>query len=139
MSIPARHRAYRRAAEARPAKRLRINNRTRYRTDDLRALICAGLVHGSVPVGLPLHVDIIHEPQYGGAAIVGHVNDLGDFTPGRWMLLCGPEDLDPRRLAQIIEHEVEHLIGLDHDSMPKYQELTVAWAEGFKLRKKQKR
>ncbi len=139
MSIPVRHRVYRRAATMRPARRLRINNRTGYRMDDLRALICAGLVHGSVPLGLPLHVDVIHEPQYGGAAIIGHIDDMGEFVPGQWMLLCGPEDLDARRLAQIIEHEIEHLIGLDHDVMPPHHELAVAWAEGLKLRRKPKR
>lgn len=133
--VPIEHRRFRTAASALPRPTgLRINNLTVCNTSDLRRMIRAGLRYAHAG-NLDLHVDVIPEDDWCGAAEIGSSQGINGFQPGVWMLLGVPENrVDARRLAQVIEHECDHLVGLDHDAMPPLSELSVAWAADLSVR-----
>jgi nitrile hydratase len=116
---------------------MRLANKTRWSTDDLRALISACLKAHAVPsTGLVveiIHARRSHHTAHGVARLGGwkrrSPNDEKVFRPGRWMklIIASPETIVARttitsemflmRVARVIDHEVAHLRGLDHCHM----------------------
>ncbi len=117
---------------------MKLDNQTKWSTDDLRAIISAALNARDVPsTGLEVHVVPSKEHITGRATIGKMCNVFGEkkMYYGRWMLLRIPNPahiakhveteeakdhvLGKRRLmfARVVEHEVAHLQGLRHPQM----------------------
>lgn len=131
---------------------MKINNSTRYSSDDLRAIISAVLKHRGVPAS-GLSVDIVPARRNGrvtGRALIGRYYGRPDgskkFYYGRWMKLVLPHEPGAGRtreelfasILRVTEHEVAHLQGLHHTDMSESlydcaQDVSP-WSEGLVLR-----
>ncbi len=113
---------------------LKLDNRSGYDTEDLRRLIRRGLracgVRGTV------FVTVMASPirSRGCADVGGRRMVLPIAPPSRTS-----EKEQIRRLARVLEHECEHLKGVQHGHMPKQilysSGATPAWARGLRLKR----
>jgi len=114
----------------------KIDNRTSYRTSDLRRFIVAGLL--AKGADLNLHVEVRHNrgTNCGGEAVVGRDGRQGRFLrlwlprPGRAETTDDPL-LD---LARTLEHEIDHALGLTHRDMLPFRALRPTWHVGLLIR-----
>lgn len=128
---------------------MRLENKSRFRDDDLRAFIAACLRSRDVPsTGLLVEVSAARSGGVSGVASIGRwrsayaggaqPSGTRVFVYGRHMKLVLPGDEGQRdRIARVIDHEVAHLQGLDHKAMgERLYDCTqdVPWAEGLPLR-----
>lgn len=115
---------------------LRLDNRTRWSSKDLRRFFEAGLK--KLRCG-PRTVRI----RYGiGRALHGWA-----YYDSRILQICLPgptyvaacqgkrkEPLDYKELAQTFEHEIDHTKGLTHSQMPDWKKLKPTWHKGLRIR-----
>lgn len=116
---------------------MKLWNATGYDTRDLYEFFMRGLRAMHIPPGRirSLRVAVTAAPQRSrGCADVGGTRiSIAIAPPSRFSL---------RRLARLWEHEVSHAMGLDHRDM--HDRLlyslgkTPAWAEGLRIRHRQK-
>jgi hypothetical protein len=55
--------------------------------------------------------------------------------------LCEKFEGDPHHIfemAQILEHEIDHILGLEHKDMIEWFDLTPTWHQGLQLRERKK-
>lgn len=111
---------------------MRIVNKTRYRTDDLRRWLNAAHKAMAAPTHKTVEVKYSHRGMAWGCA---------SFSGG-WMMLTLPGDPDKvggvGRLAQLLEHEIAHNLGLRHGEMHPSTRRGAArepgsWEEGMEL------
>lgn len=106
---------------------MKLTNKTRWRTDDLRALIAAACRWRGVPSrGLVVTVVVSRKRYWAerapitGYATIGYMNAVTKrMRYGRTLHLRLPADATGREsivvdVAQVIEHEIAHLAGYHH-------------------------
>lgn len=107
---------------------LRLENRSRYATEDLRRFLLRGMRACRIR-----HLDVIVVPspiRSRGCADVG----------GRRMVIAiaAPSRLTMRRLARLFEHEAAHIRGMEHEGMPRDLLYSLGdvprWARNLKIR-----
>lgn len=125
---------------------LRIENHTDYRTGDLKRLFLAGLRALGASSDKVIRVRYTREnrPTVRGCAQLGNVFRQEEGFCRReanWAEMRLPRDpskLEIGIVARVFEHEVLHLMGVDHRAMTRAQRFcegaTPAWAEGRTLR-----
>lgn len=113
---------------------LRIDNRTEYRTDDLRKAFAAGL--RSVGISYNMLVEVIY-------ARTSTINAMASYPEGRgitWMRFAFPRGkFSMFEFAKIFEHEAQHSQGLRHRDMIHWEEFRPTWHRGLKIRYRKRR
>lgn len=108
--------------------RLRVVNHSGYRTRDLHAFIERAM--RAYRVAGPLTVIVTASPiRSRGCADVGGSRMSIAIAP--------PSAFSLRRMARLVQHELAHIAGIDHESMP-YDLLyclgnTPSWAKGARF------
>lgn len=109
---------------------MELDNTTKYRTDDLRKFVLAGLKATGTELPKVVRIRYSRNSQHSGWAAYN----------GRRMQLTLPgktEKLDLKHFGQVIEHEAAHLRGLRHRDMHRsllYSQTEAAWTDGLELR-----
>lgn len=109
---------------------MKLINRTKYRSDDLRKLISAAHFRMHAPVGKTVEVRQGRSRHHGRAAL-----------SGGWMMISlpPPGHANVTEVARVLEHEIAHNLGVTHEEMDeavKYCTQEVPWANGLELRAK---
>lgn len=108
---------------------VKMVNRSPYRGDDLLRFIHAGLKAKNC-YGLVKTVEFLVSPYfrtkgyaYCDEARIQVIFPRG-FNPAK----------DMRELAQVYEHEIDHIFGLEHKDMPDWWTLEPTWQEHLRIR-----
>ncbi len=118
---------------------IEIDNNTKFRTDDLRKFFRAILLEAGCDIREFWHISVIyvHERIHKGF-VRGHAylnsRNFEIKIPSIWGTI---ENSEPRlkQLAQIIHHEVDHCLGLEHSEMCASGAIvTTAW-QGLQIRR----
>lgn len=106
---------------------MRIINRTRWSTEDLRRIIAASMrARGVRSTGVTVRISPskTHVTGWayigrwvGGVEISPTMKTVRRFRQGMEMAIRIPSEFDPCYLARVIDHEVAHLAGLGHKDM----------------------
>lgn len=128
--------------------RLRLENETKWSSRDLRRFILAGMRHKgcgdrTVTVvygkGSALRGWGEYPTYWGvGGKRVSHEGRRIQLTlPGpsftSQMAELGLEPINYLTLAQVLEHEIDHTLGLEHKDMIDWWELQPTWHEGLSI------
>lgn len=108
-----------------------INNRSPYRGDDLRRFILRGLTAKGA-LERVREVEVIQSPFYrtGGGAYCDEARIQLVIPRGF------DEQHDLKELAQVFEHEIDHILGLDHKDMIDWWTFEARWHRGLRLRRR---
>lgn len=108
---------------------VKMVNRSPYRGDDLLRFIHAGLKAKDC-YGLVKTVEFLVSPYF-------RTKGYAYCDEGRIQVIF-PRGFDPakdmRELAQVFEHEVDHIFGLEHRDMEDWWTLRPVWQESLKIR-----
>src|SRR5271169_4624424 len=120
---------------------MKLENKTKYDSADIRPLVLAGLKAVGVP-SVRVKVRIVYNRHrdsgwHGGRATLGQSSKQTTYSPdgekltekhvtrhGRWMTLSLPRDeskIDVPEFARTIIHEALHLKGINHGDMTNAQ------------------
>lgn len=120
-----------------PRIELTIDNKTNWSTKDLRRFFLAGMKAKGIDTRREIRV---RYGNHGGWAVIGgdHVNCYGITVQ---ITLPGPSAvaekgdgaIDYLKLAQVLEHELDHTLGLNHKDMLDWWTLTPTWHKGLTI------
>jgi hypothetical protein len=108
---------------------IEVVNKTPYRGDDLRRFMYAGL-HSKECYNLVKTVEFLVSPYF-------RTKGYAYCDEARIQIIF-PRGFDPssdmRELAQVFEHEVDHIFGLEHRDMEDWWTLNPTWQKKLKMR-----
>lgn len=108
-----------------------VINKTSLRGDDLLRFIRAG-VKARGAQGTVEEIEVRESTSFRTTGLC--------WPEERRILLMVPRGFEAARdaeeLGQVLEHEIDHALGLDHVDMQDWWTLPVPWVEGLKLRKR---
>ena len=113
-------------------KKFILNNRTHWSSRDLRQFVYFGLQDKGV-------IDQADNQQW--TIVIMYGRSRGDITGVAWPRLYKIQLNIPKatipmvRLGQVFEHEIDHMLGLNHRDMAPHFELEVPWVEGEVIRR----
>lgn len=123
--------------------KIRLQNKTRYRDEDLRVLLRATFANtGYRTREVAVEVVAARRNRVSGCASLGRWAGTR-MHRGRWMRLCIPRECTVQRVVLVAVHEVLHLNGANHGDMTEEQLLCTGplpeWAKELVLREREER
>lgn len=121
---------------------MKIINRTKYRTDDLRRFFAAGLKALGADSNKTVKVGYSRAGAFSCSGYACYGWEMPDgYREGRLIYMGLPQSADDsatlKKIAQVFEHEIGHSQGLTHKEMAPSETLEPIWHEDLPLRQRE--